>query len=649
MSGGATSFKRKVAASVARSATFSSRAEDDGRGTKKTHIALRDLFRTPARRRFRLSPCGTRISYLKPWHGRANIFVQPVPEGPAERVTAERTQDIADYYWKNDDTLIYRAGAGLRVVDLTTGKARDVSPPKAAGFNVLDPLIRVSPQEVLLEVISPGEIVSHVCRLNISAGGRKIITVARHPDPARFGTIMRWIVDSAGRVRAAISVSGTKEYLLYRPDEESAFRIVRKCDFRYSIDRFGPLVLEGERLYAISRLRRNRDTAAVAVISARTGRETRCIYCHPRVDVERFAFSTRRKVVTHAVFRDEKLRQKCFGRNTRRVLCAVVRRLGDYAVEIVDQTDSETKFVVIVSSDRLAGRFYFVDLAAGRKPRVTSLGEFAPWLRQKDMVRVEPIQFRSRDGLLLHGYLALPPGRRPNNLPLVLNVHGGPEIRDVREYTRREGAEVQFFANRGYAVLQLNFRGSTGYGRKFWMKGFREHGRKMQTDLNDGVRWLIRRGIADPKRVIIYGKSYGGYAALVGVTFRPKNLYKAAICYSGISNWLDWLENFPAYNRPLLRQFYVKVGDPERDRKRLQAVAPALHTDSLGAPVFIAHGERDDRAPIRQAKEFVANLRRRGVLVQCMFKRDEGHVFETEKNRIEFYRAVERFLAKYLR
>ena len=224
---------------------------------------------------------------------------------------------------------------------------------------------------------------------------------------------------------------------------------------------------------------------------------------------------------------------------------------------------------------------------------------------------MKPIEYKSRDGLTIHGYLTLPVGREAKNLPVVVNPHGGPWARDAWGYN----PEVQFLANRGYAVFQMNFRGSTGYGRKFWETSFKQWGKTMQDDITDGVQWLIKQGIADPKRVAIYGGSYGGYATLAGVTFTP-DLYAAAVDYVGVANLFTFMNTIPPYWKPFLDMFHEMVGDPEKDKELFTAASPVMHADKIKTPLFVAQGAQDPRVNKNESDQMVEALKKRGVDVR---------------------------------
>ena len=257
---------------------------------------------------------------------------------------------------------------------------------------------------------------------------------------------------------------------------------------------------------------------------------------------------------------------------------------------------------------------------------------------------MKPISYTSRDGLTINGYLTLPKGVAAKNLPVVINPHGGPWARDAWRFN----PEVQFLANRGYAVFQMNFRGSTGYGRKFWEASFKQWGKTMQDDVTDGVQWLIKEGVADPKRVAIYGGSYGGYTTLAGIAFTP-DLYAAAVDYVGVSNLFTFMNTIPPYWKPFLDMFQEMVGDPVKDKDLLTATSPALHADKIKTPLFVAQGAKDPRVNIAESDQMVEALKKRGVTVEYMVKDNEGHGFRNEENRFEFYEAMEKFLSKHIK
>ena len=315
-------------------------------------------------------------------------------------------------------------------------------------------------------------------------------------------------------------------------------------------------------------------------------------------------------------------------------------KLPGYEVGITSLSDDETKAIVVTYSDKSRGTYYIYDVD---DEKLTDLGKISPWLNEDQMADMQPIKYTSRDGLTIHGYLTIPKGSSGKNLPVVVNPHGGPWARDTWGYN----SQVQFLANRGFAVFQMNFRGSTGYGRKFWEISFKEWGKSMQDDITDGVKWLIEQGIADPDRIAIYGASYGGYATLAGLTFTP-DLYACGVDYVGVSNIFTLLETLPPYWELGRQMMYEMIGNPETEKEILEAASPIFHVDSIRVPLFVAQGANDPRVKQAESDQIVEALRARGVEVPYMLKEDEGHGFYNEENQFDFYREMEQFLMKHI-
>src|SRR6185312_9294460 len=244
----------------------------------------------------------------------------------------------------------------------------------------------------------------------------------------------------------------------------------------------------------------------------------------------------------------------------------------------------------------------------------------------------------------VEAYLTLPHGKVAKKLPVVINPHGGPWARDEWGFN----PEAQFLASRGYGVLRMNYRGSTGYGRKFWEASFKQWGKKMQDDISDGVAWAIKEGVADPKRVAIYGASYGGYATLAGLTFTP-DLYACGVDYVGVSNLFTFMKTIPPYWKTDLEKMYAMVGNPEKDQVLMKAASPVFHVDRIKAPLFVAQGAKDPRVNIAESNQIVDALKKRGIEVPYIVKENEGHGFHNEENRFAFYEAMEGFLAKHVK
>ena len=310
-------------------------------------------------------------------------------------------------------------------------------------------------------------------------------------------------------------------------------------------------------------------------------------------------------------------------------------------IVLIDNNKDEDVFLVRTYSDKSLGAHYIFDT---KKDEIKKLSDVSPWLDENEMAEMKPIQYTTRDGMTIHGYLTLPKDVPAENLPVVVNPHGGPWARDTWGFN----PEVQFLANRGFAVLQVNFRGSTGFGKEFWQSSFKQWGLKMQDDITDGVLWLIDEGIADHKRIGIYGGSYGGYATLAGLTFTP-DLYAAGVDYVGVSNLFTFLETIPPYWEPMKEMLYEMVGNPKSDSIQFVATSPVFHADKIIAPLFIAQGKNDPRVKISESDQMVEAMRKRGIEVEYMVKDNEGHGFSNEENKFDFYEALEKFLKRHLK
>lgn len=609
-------------------------------------IALRDFFRSPDRAAYQLSRSGNWMSFLQPATGeqgaakRMNIFVQAFDGkalvGEPRQLTRESARDIRGYFWKGDDTLLFVKDFGgdenfhVVAVDVKTGTVRDLTPGDALRANLVNDL-REDADHILVSHNQRDKRVFDVVRVNVRTGEQTV--VAQNP-----GNIVGWQTDHEGRVRIGVASDGVNNTLLYRDSEKDAFKPIISADFRTTVN---PVLFDfdNKKFYAISN--RGRDKAALVLVDPAKPDDESVVYAHPEVDVSGAGYSRLRKVLTQASYVTDKPGRHFFDAQSREIDAKLRGRLPGYEVSVVGATDDEQRLIVAAYNDRTQGTRYVYDR---KNDALIKLGEITPWLAESRMAFMKPVQYKSRDGLTIHGYLTLPQGREAKKLPCVINPHGGPWARDVWGYN----PEVQFLASRGYCVLQMNFRGSTGYGRAFWEASFNQWGLAMQDDVTDGVQWLIQQGVADPKRIAIYGASYGGYATLAGITKTP-DLYAAAVDYVGVSNLLTFMNSIPPYWKPMLDKLHAMVGHPEKDKERLVANSPALNADKIKTPLFIAQGAKDPRVVKSESDQMVEALKKRGVQVQYMVKDNEGHGFANEENRFEFYEAMEKFLGQHLK
>lgn len=599
-------------------------------------IPLEDFFRNPEKSSFNISPDGKYISYMAPYESRMNIFVQRAGSNKASRLTSETDRDIAGYYWANNTRLLFLKDSGgdenfaLYGVDFNGKNLKCLTCFENVRTQIIDDL-EDQPDFVIIGLNKRNAMVFDPYRLNINTGEMEML--AENP-----GNIQGWMTDHNGKLRVAMAiVDGVNTQLLYRDNEAEEFRPILTTNFKESLSpQF--FTFDNKRLYATSNL--NRDKSAAVIFDPATATETEMLYENDTYDVSSISYSRKRKVITAASFTSWKRERHFFDEQSKQLFERLEGLLKGYEIGISASDKAEEKFIVRTYSDRSLGAFYFYDR---KKDQLTKIQDVSPWLDENHMAEIRPVQYRSRDGLVIHGYLTLPKGVEAKNLPVVINPHGGPWARDNWGFN----PEVQFLANRGYAVLQMNFRGSTGYGKAFWEASFKQWGLTMQNDITDGVYWLIEQGIADPKRVAIYGASYGGYATLQGLVVTP-TLYAAGVDYVGVSNLFTFMQTIPPYWKPLLDMMYEMVGNPETLKAQFEATSPALNAHRIMAPLFVAQGAKDPRVNIAESDQIVEAMRKRGVEVEYMVKENEGHGFRNEENRFDFYRAMEKFLARHL-
>ena len=599
-------------------------------------IPLRDFFKNPQESAHKISPDGKYLSYLAPYERRMNVFVKSIGgKDPAIRVTGETARDIAGYSWKGNRILYVKDFGGdenfhVVSINLKGDDLKDLSPGEKVRASIVDDLVD-NDQYVILSHNRRDAKVFDVFRTNVATGEEKLI--AQNP-----GNITSWLTDHDGKLRVAGTSDGVNTTLLFREKEEDEFKPILTTNFKEAVN---PLffTFDNKKLYVASN--RGRDKSGIFVFNLTTAKEEQLIFDRPDVDVDELEFSHNRKVLTLASFVTWKGERKFLDKETEAMFKLVQAKLPGYEIAFTASNKAEDKFIVASYSDKTRGKRYVFDKATGK---LEFIADISPWIPEAELADMKPIKYTSRDGLTINGYLTLPKGVAAKNLPVVVNPHGGPWGRDRWDYN----SEVQFLANRGYAVLQMNFRGSTGYGRKFWESSFKQWGKTMQDDITDGVQWLIKEGIADPKKVAIYGGSYGGYATLAGLTFTP-DLYAAGVSYVGPSSLFTLMESLPPYWESYRAMFYEMTGNPTTEADLVRAASPLYSVDQIKAPLFIAQGAKDPRVKQAESDQMVAALKKRGVTVEYMVKENEGHGFRNEENKFDFYEAMEKFLGRYLK
>jgi dipeptidyl aminopeptidase/acylaminoacyl peptidase len=599
-------------------------------------IAMEDFFKDPEKMGFRISPNGEMIIYRAPHMGRMNVFIQKLGDTTKIPLTHETERSIYDAFWESDERILFTKDQGgdenthiLSVKPDGTGLI-DHTPFEKVKADVID-ILEDRPEELLIRTNKRIPEIFDVYLLNTLSGELKM--VAENP-----GNISGWITDHEGKIRAATTTDGVNTSLLYRATENDPFKTVITTNFKETLS---PVLFtfDNKNLYCVSNL--GRDKTALVEFDPNTAKEVQVIYENPEADIDGLDYSKLRKVLTTVSYETDKQQKHFLDEETKKIEGKIQSQLPTYTVNVTRKSKDESKLLVYVSSDRYFGGYYLYDV---KLDELKKLADFAPWLKEETMAEMKPISYQSRDGLTIHGYLTLPKGVKAENLPVIINPHGGPWARDSWGFN----PEVQFLANNGYAVLQMNFRGSTGYGKKFLEASFKQWGRNMQNDISDGVNWLVNQGIADPKRVAIYGASYGGYATLAGLTLTP-DLYAAGVDYVGVSNMFTFMNTIPPYWKPQIEMMYEMVGNPTADSIMLTEVSPVFMVDRIKAPLFVAQGANDPRVNKAESDQMVDALKKRGIQVEYMVKDNEGHGFYNQENQFDFYRSMLAFLDKNLK
>ena len=586
-------------------------------------IPLKDFFKNPEKSNYKISPDGKYLSFTSPYKKRMNLFVKKIGTDSVKQLSFVESRDIFSYIWANETTLLYLMDDGGDENDQVfsvnlDGSGSKALTPKGSKADISNRL----PDEKDLVMIESNQRDPRSFDpyfLNISTG--EMTLLATNP-----GGVSQWILDHDNVLRIGVQTDGINTNLLYRENNDSEFKTVLKTNFKESLS---PLffTFDNKFIYALSNL--GRDKLAIIKYDIENGKELDVLYENNEYDLSYLFYSHKRKVITAASYTSWKRERHFFDKETEDMYSKLEKKLPKYEVVATSKDKEENIYTIRTYSDRSLGAYYLYNKSTDE---LKLIGEVSPWLDESKMASMKPIQYKSRDGLTIHGYLTVPINKEAKNLPVVVNPHGGPWARDSWTFD----PSIQFLANRGYAVLQMNFRGSTGYGRSFWESSFKQWGQTMQNDITDGVKWAIDQGIADKDKIAIYGASYGGYATLAGLTYTP-DLYACGIDYVGVSNLFTFMKSIPPYWQSYLEMLYEMVGHPEKDSAMLAKFSPSINADKIKAPLFIAQGAQDPRVVKAESDQMVEAMKKRGIDVQYMVKENEGHGFRNEENRFEFY------------
>jgi len=608
-------------------------------------IPIQHFFDNPEIAGAQISPNGQFISYLKPYQDKLNVYVREIGSSEERRMTTDTIRPVRGYFWSADGSMLLyvQDKGGNENFHVYSVPIEGSGTPEASNLTPHDgvrALIYAVPPE------RPGEILIGLNQrdpslfdaywLDVETGETRLVA----ENPGNFGGV---IPDHDLQVRLATgqNAEGGTSFYTRASDDDPEWREVVAYSAAETVRPFR-FHKDNRRVYLASNAG-DVNLQRLVLLDLDTG-EVEEVESDPESEAD---FGS-------AIFSDvtDELIATVYVADTVRIYpkneqvakdIDRLRQIHDGTPNVSSSTTDEAKWMVSFNSPTDPGATYLYDRETGEaeflfRPR--------PWLEPAQLADVKPVSFEARDGLTVHGYLTLPVGIEPEGLPMVLLVHGGPWARDNWGYQ----PEAQMLANRGYAVLQVNYRGSTGYGKDFYNAAVKEFAGKMHDDLIDGVQWAVEEGIANPDLVGVYGGSYGGYATLVSLTFTPET-FACGVDYVGPSSLITLIESFPAYWRPFLKgTFYRFVGDPavEADREHMKARSPLFHVDRIEDPILIVQGANDPRVTQLESDRMVVALRDRGIPVQYIVADNEGHGFSNADNRMALYHSMETFFGECL-
>ncbi len=595
------------------------------------------IFGYPTQFRARISPDGTMLSYVAPYEGMINVWVQTIGEDDARPVTTDTERPIYAYFWQQDSghILYTRDFDGdendhVYRVDIATGETTDLTPFEGVKVNVSEHN-KHHPDKIVLSMNKENPELFDVYLMDLNT--LEMEKIAENP-----GNVIGWDLDMDLNVRGANAISPESDFLLLvRDDVNSEWRELVRWGFE-ELNNSTSLYFTGDGDHMYLKDSRDSNTARLVEIDIHTG-DIEVVGSDPEYDLSNIMLHPDTREVQAYSFYMAREEWVVVDENIRadfEALATLDR--GDF--NILDRSNDDMTWMVAYDKDNASSCYYVYD-------RVTKTGEklfdTRPGLNKYELAPMEPITYTARDGLEIEGYATFPPGKERKNLPTVLYVHGGPVARDIW------GLEpfTQTMANRGYLVLQVNYRGSDGYGKEFIAISEKEWGGTMQDDLTDAVSWAAEQGWSDPDKVCIMGMSYGGYAALVGATFTP-DLYACAISAMGPSNLNTFMLTIPPYWKPFEEVMFRRIGNPHTEQDFLESRSPIFKVDRIKTPMLLSYGVNDPRVNIAEGEQIVAELKEKGIEYEYLVYENEGHGFMQEYNRIHFLANVEKFLAEHL-
>lgn len=607
-----------------------------------------DYFARPNASSFQLSPDGKYLSYLEKEGLKNHVYIKELATGNVVRAIEEKEEPIKGYGWINEERLFYVMDHGgnenyhIYAADIDGSNALDLTPFDGVRAGIIS-LLKDQKDYVIISMNKDNPQIFEPYKLNVVSGDLE--KLFENSDPAN--PIQGYDFDKDGNLRAYTKmVNGIEMEFYYKNLDTNEFELKKKMnwDDSFSIVAFNYSSNNPDDAYVVTNL--DSDKTRTVLYDLKNDRVIEEVFSHPDYDVAGMGVSRKRNYeIDFFSYEGEKSVIVPVSDLYKEIHEGIQRNFPGKIYGVVDRDDNENTFLIILQSDKLYGTYYEYD---AKSKEFTLLYDLMPQLKEEDMAEMRPITFTSRDGLTIHGYITLPKAAlEGKKVPLVVNPHGGPQgIRDSWGFN----PETQLFASRGYATLQVNFRISGGYGKEFLRAGFKQIGRQVMDDVEDGVRYAIAQGWADEDKIAIYGGSHGGYATLMGLVKTPE-LYTCGVNYVGVSNIETFFSSFPEYWKPLtemVKEIWYDLDDPQ-EHAIAREVSPVYQVHRITKPVYVVQGANDPRVNINESDQIVMALRAKGMEIPYMVKYNEGHGFYREENRMDFYSTMLGFLAKHLK
>ncbi|NBG66193.1 S9 family peptidase [Acidiluteibacter ferrifornacis] len=617
--------------------------------TGKYKYSVADYFKKPNQSSFQFSPDGKYVSYKqREENGKVHVYTKNTITDEVVRVIEEKDELIRGYGWANETRLIYIMDKGgdenyhLFAVDIDGKNQVELTPYEGVKVDILNALKEQKDFMIIL-MNKDNPQVFEPYKINIkTAAIEKLYT---NDDP--LNPISGYDFDKDGVLKGFTKQQNGTEYVLnYRLDENQPFEPILTTTWKddFYIINFDYTTENKNDAFVMTNLESN--TREIVLYDFKEKKVIKKVYSNPTFDVSGMSVSRKRNFeVDYFYYNGEKYHIEPVSETAKKLNDKFKKQFGNKDFYISSKTDEEDKYLIYVTSDKLYGKYYTYDVSKDAFKEVLNL---MPQLKEEDMAEMRSIKFTSRDGLTIYGYLTIPNAvKNGTKVPMIVNPHGGPYgPRDDWGYN----PETQLFASRGYATLQVNYRGSGGYGKEFYLAGNKQIGRKMLDDLEDAVAYVKTLGLVDEDKIGIYGGSYGGLATL-GSLVKTPDLYTCGVDYVGVSNLFTFFKAFPPYWKPYLGQVYEQWYDEndEDDIAIMKQVSPALNVEKITKPLFVVQGANDPRVNIDESDQVVKNMRARGINTPYMVKYDEGHGFAREENRIDLYQTMMGFFAVHLK